>query len=46
MTEYEMVGWHPRLDGHEFVQALDVGDGQGGLAFCSPWDHKESGMTQ
>ena len=46
MTEHEMVGWHPRLYGHEFVQALDVGDGQGGLAFCSPWDHKESGMTQ
>ena len=33
-----MVGWHHRLDGHEFEQALGVGDGQGGLAYCSPWD--------
>ena len=37
MTEDEMVGWHHRLDGHEFEQALGVGDGQGGLACCSPW---------
>ena len=29
MTEDEMVGWHHRLDGHEFEQALGVGDGQG-----------------
>ena len=29
MTEHEMVGWHYRLDGHEFEQALGVGDGQG-----------------
>ena len=36
-TEDEMVGWHHRLDGHEFEQALGVGDGQGGLACCSPW---------
>ena len=27
-----MVGWHHRLDGHEFEQALGVGDGQGSLA--------------
>ena len=33
-TENEMVGWHHRLDGHEFEQALGVGDGQGGLACC------------
>jgi len=32
-----MVGWHHRLDGHEFEQALRVGDGQGSLACCTPW---------
>ena len=37
MTEDEMVEWHHLLDGHEFEQALGVGDGQGGLACCSPW---------
>ena len=36
-TEDEMVGWHHRIDGHEFEQALGVGDGQGSLACCSPW---------
>ena len=36
-TEDEIVGWHHRLDEHEFEQALGVGDGQGGLACCSPW---------
>ena len=35
-TEDEMVGWHHWLDGHEFEQALGVGDGQGSLAFCNP----------
>ena len=45
MTEDEMVGWHHRLDGREFEQAPGVGDGQGILACCSPWGHKESGMT-
>ena len=40
------VGWHHRLDGHEFEQTLGVGDGQGGLACCSPWDCKESDMTE
>ena len=39
-TVDEMVGWHHRLDGHEFEQALGVGDGQGGLACCSPWSQK------
>ena len=34
MTQDEMVGWHHRLDGHEFEQALGDGDGQGGLACC------------
>ena len=46
MTMDEMVGWHHRLDGHEFEQALGVGDGQGGLACCSPWGHKEWDMTE
>ena len=32
-----MVGWHHRLDGHEFEQVPGVGDGQGSLACCSPW---------
>ena len=41
MKEDEMVGWHHRLDGHEFEQALGVGDGQRSLACCSPWGHKE-----
>ena len=36
-TEDEMVGWHHRLDAHEFEQAPEVGDGQGGLMCCSPW---------
>ena len=40
MTEDEMVGWHHRFDGHEFEQALGVGDGQGSLVCCSLWDHK------
>ena len=45
-TEDEMVGWHHQLDGHEFEQALGFGDGQGSLACCSPWGHKESDMTE
>ena len=45
-TEDEMVGWHHQLDGHGFEQALRVGDGQGSLACCSPWGHKESDMTE
>ena len=44
--EEEMVGWHHQLDGHEFEQALVVGDGQGSLAFYSPWGHKELDMTE
>ena len=44
--EDEMVGWHHRLNGHEFKQALGVGDGQGSLACCSPWGHKESDTTE
>ena len=41
-----MVGWHHLLDGHEFEQALGVGDGQGSLEGCSPWGHRESCMTE
>ena len=37
MKEDEMVGWHHQLDGHEFEQALGVGDGQGSLVCCGPW---------
>ena len=44
--EDEMVGWHHQLDGHEFEQALGVGDGQGGLVSRSPWGHKESDMIE
>ena len=46
MTEDEMVGWHHRLDGHEFEQALEAGDGQGSLACCSPWGCKALETTQ
>ena len=42
-TEDEMVGWHHQLDGHELEQVPGVGDGQGSLACCSPWGHKELG---
>ena len=45
MTEDEMVGWHQRLDGHEFEQALGAVAGQGSLACCSPWGLKELDMT-
>ena len=45
-TEDEMVGWHHRLDGHEFEQVLGVNDGQGSLVWCSRWDGKESDMTE
>ena len=41
-----MVGWHHQLDGHEFEQALGVGDGQGSLACCHPWGQKESDTTE
>ena len=46
MTEDEMVGWHHRLDGPEFEQALGVGEGQGSLSCCSPWGCKESDTTE
>ena len=37
-----MVGWYHRLNGHGFGWTLGVGDGQGGLACCGSWGHKES----
>ena len=46
MTEDEMVGWHHGLKGHEFEQALGIGDGQRSLACCSPWGCKELDMTE
>ena len=46
MTEDEIVGWHHRLDEREFEQAPGVGDGQGSLACCSSWGHKELEMTE
>ena len=45
-TEDEMVGWHHRLDGHGFGWTLGVGDGQGGLAYCGSWGHKQSDTTE
>ena len=41
-----MVGWHHPLKGHEFEQAPVDSEGQGRLACCSPWGHKESDMTE
>ena len=41
-----MVGWNHWLDGHEFEQALGVSDGQGGLACCIPWGHKQLDTTE
>ena len=41
-----MVGWHHRLDAHEFEQAPGTGDRQGSLACCIQWGRKESDMTE
>ena len=46
ITEDEMVGWHHQLNGPEFEQTQGDGEGQGGLACCSPWGCKESNMTE
>ena len=46
MTEDEMLRWHYQLNGHEFEQALEVGEGQGSLACCSPWGLKKSDTTE
>ena len=45
-TEDKMAGWHHQLDGHEFGWTPGVGDGQGGLACCDSWGHKESDTTE
>ena len=45
-TEDEMVGWHHRLNGHEFEQALGDSGGQRSVVCCSPWGHKESDTTE
>ena len=45
-TEDEMAGWHHQLDGHEFEWTPGVGDGQGGLACCNSWGHRESDTTE
>ena len=45
-TKDEMVGWHHWLDGHEFQQSLGDDEGQGSLVCYSPWDCKESDMTE
>ena len=46
VTEDKMVGWHHRLRGHEFEHAVGDGEGQGSLACCSPWGHKESDTNE
>ena len=46
MTEDETVGWYHQLDGHEFEQALGIGDAQGSLACCSPWGRKGLNTTE
>ena len=45
VTEDEMVGWHRQFNGHELGQTPGDGEGQGGLACCSPWGCKELDMT-
>ena len=45
-TEDEMAGWYHRFNAHEFGWTLGVGDGQGGLACCDSWGHKESDTTE
>ena len=45
-TEAEMAGWQHQLNGREFEQVLEVGDGQGSLACSSPWGHKQSVTTE
>ena len=44
--EDERVGWHHQFNGHEFEEALGVGNRQGNLVCCSPWGHKESDITE
>ena len=44
-TEDEMVGWHHQLNGYEFEKTQGDNEGQGSLACCSPWGHKEPDIT-
>ena len=44
-TEDEMIGWHHRLNGHQFEQTLWDSEGQGSLVFCGSWAHRESNTT-
>ena len=46
MTEDKMVGWHHRINGHEFEQALGIRDGQGSLEYSSSWGLKEWDTTE
>ena len=46
MTEDKMVGWHHRLNGHEFEHTLGDSEGHGGLACCDSWGRKESDTTE
>ena len=46
MTENEVVGWHHRLNGHEFQQTSGDRDGQGSLVCCSPCRRKKLDMTE
>ena len=46
MTEDEMVGWHHRLNGHEFEQTLGYSEGWESLTCSNPWCHRESDMTE
>ena len=46
VTEDEMVGWHHKLNGHQFKQTPGDNEGQGSLTCCSSWGHKKSDLTQ
>ena len=46
MAEDQMVGWHHQFNGHVFEQTLGYGEGQGSLACCSPWGHKQLEKTE
>ena len=46
VTKDETIGWHHWFSGHEFEQTQGYGEGQGSLAYYSPWGHKESDMTE
>ena len=46
MTEDDMIGWYHQFNGYELEQAVGDDEGQGRLMCCSPWDCKESDMTE